>query len=252
MPERIPQSIAKRVVLRAISSTDHFTPTAGLTLAVTISKNGGAFANPAAGATNATGISSGYYYFDLGTGDTGTSGPLAWRAAGAGADDIGDVYEVVAATNAGFTALPAVAAGSSGGVPVIGTGANTFKSDASANVTVATASVTAISDATWDVTLGSHLTVGSTGAALSSAATNLDPNTLADAVLNRDLSAGTDSGSSSVRTLRQAVRFLRNKWSIAGDILTVTKEDDVTTSWTATLTTTSGANPVTAVDPAGP
>ena len=74
----------------------------------------------------------------------------------------------------------------------------------------------------------------------------------ADALLNRDMATGTDSGSTTVRTVRQALRFLRNKWSISGTTLTVTKEDDTTSSWTSTLGTTPGVDPVTSSDPAGP
>lgn len=73
---------------------------------------------------------------------------------------------------------------------------------------------------------------------------------IADAILNRDMSTGTDSGSPTVRTVRQALRFLRNKWSIAGTTLTVTKEDDTTASWTSEITATAGADPITASDPA--
>lgn len=72
----------------------------------------------------------------------------------------------------------------------------------------------------------------------------------ADALLNRDMSTGTDSGSPTVRTVRQALRFLRNKWSIAGTTLTVTKEDDSTASWTGTVSTDASAEPVTGNDPA--
>lgn len=72
----------------------------------------------------------------------------------------------------------------------------------------------------------------------------------ADALLNRDMATGTDSGSPTVRTVRQALRFLRNKWTLAGGTLTVTKEDDTTASWTAAVTATAGADPVTASDPA--
>lgn len=72
---------------------------------------------------------------------------------------------------------------------------------------------------------------------------------IADAVLDRDMSAGTDSGSATVRTVRQALRFLRNFWSISGGTLTVKKEDDTTTSWTAAVTQTAG-NPVSKIDPA--
>lgn len=72
----------------------------------------------------------------------------------------------------------------------------------------------------------------------------------ADALLNRDMSVGADSGSPTVRTVRQALRFLRNKWSIAAGTLTVTKEDDATASWTSTITATAGADPITGNDPA--
>jgi hypothetical protein len=72
MAERIPQSIAIRVPLQAFLASDHVTPATGKTLVVTISKNGAAYGNPAAGATNATEIGSGSYYVDLGTTDAGT------------------------------------------------------------------------------------------------------------------------------------------------------------------------------------
>ena len=64
------------------------------------------------------------------------------------------------------------------------------------------------------------------------------------------MATGTDSGSPSVRTVRQALRFLRNKWSIAGTTLTVTKEDDATASWTATVSTDAAAIPIVGNDPA--
>lgn len=86
---------------------------------------------------------------------------------------------------------------------------------------------------------------------ITAAATAADfGNEVADAILNRDMSTGTDSGSTTVRTVRQALRFLRNKWSISGTTLTVTKEDDSTSSWTSTVTATPGADPITANDPA--
>lgn len=72
---------------------------------------------------------------------------------------------------------------------------------------------------------------------------------VADALLDRDMSVGTDSGSPTVRTVRQALRLSRNKWGIAGGTITVTKEDDATPSWTGAVTTTAG-NPVSQIDPA--
>jgi hypothetical protein len=75
---------------------------------------------------------------------------------------------------------------------------------------------------------------------------------IADAVLNRDMSTGTDSGSTTVRTMRQALRFLRNKWAISAGTLTVYKEDDSTSSWSASVSSDAAAEPVIGTDPAGP
>lgn len=82
------------VVFRAYLASDHVTPATGKTIAITISKNGGAFGNPNAGATNATEISSGFYKVTLDTTDTGTAGPLAVRGAVATIDDVGVLYYV--------------------------------------------------------------------------------------------------------------------------------------------------------------
>lgn len=86
--ERIYKSTTVRVALRAYLSTDHATPATGKTIAVTISKNGAAFGNPNAGATNATEISNGWYYVDLDATDTGTLGPLLIRGTATGVDDV--------------------------------------------------------------------------------------------------------------------------------------------------------------------
>lgn len=71
-------------------------------------------------------------------------------------------------------------------------------------------------------------------------------NAIADAILKRDWTGLTGEAS---RSLLNALRFLRNKWSISGATLTVTKEDDATTAWTATLSTDAAADPVTGSDP---
>jgi hypothetical protein len=82
------------VVFKAYLASDHVSAATGKTIAITISKNGGAFGNPNAGATNATEISSGWYKVTLDTTDTGTAGPLAVRGAVATVDDVGVAYYV--------------------------------------------------------------------------------------------------------------------------------------------------------------
>lgn len=118
MAERIPQSASYLVVFRAFLSSDGKTPATGKTIAITISKNGGAFGNPNVGALNATEISSGFYKFTLDATDTGTKGPLAWRGAEATINDAGDVLSVASAHNAGFDGVPDVAAGANNGLPL--------------------------------------------------------------------------------------------------------------------------------------
>lgn len=75
----------------------------------------------------------------------------------------------------------------------------------------------------------------------------IDTQGWADALLKRDFASVTGEAA---RSALNALRFLRNKWSIASTTLTVTKEDDTATAWTSTVTTTGGANPVTGNDPA--
>lgn len=126
--ERIPQSVIKRVALAAYSSTDHVTAATGKTIAVTISKNGAAFGNPSGGATNATEIASGWYYVDLSTTDTGTTGPLIVLGTAATVDPVQIAFAVVDSHNAGFDGVPSVTAGANGGLPL---------GDASGRVTLA-------------------------------------------------------------------------------------------------------------------
>ena len=68
----------------------------------------------------------------------------------------------------------------------------------------------------------------------------------ADALLNRNVSGGSNTG----RLVKQAYHFIRNRWVVAGGTLTVYDTDDTTSSWTAAVTGTAGADPVTGSDPA--
>lgn len=72
-------------------------------------------------------------------------------------------------------------------------------------------------------------------------------NEIADALLKRDW---TSVAGEAPRSVLNALRLLRNKWSIAAGTLTVTEEDDATTAWTSALSDDAGANNVTASDPA--
>ena len=69
----------------------------------------------------------------------------------------------------------------------------------------------------------------------------------ADALLNRDMSAVSDTNA---RSPLNALRFLRNRWSISGTTLSVKKENDTIEAWTAVVTAAPGADPISGSDPA--
>ena len=124
--------------------------------------------------------------------------------------------------------------------------------DAAISSRLATASYTAADNTSITAIKAKTDNLPASPAAVGSAMalTSGERSSVADAVLDRDMSTGTDSGSPTVRTVRQALRFLRNKWTVSGGTLTVYKEDDTTSSWTGSVTTTAGADPVTGNDPA--
>jgi len=97
--------------------------------------------------------------------------------------------------------------------------------------------------------LGEVASIGAAGIADTSFAASA-LNEIADGVLDRNMAAGTDSGTDdgTFRTPRQALRSSRNKVTIVEGVATVTKEDDTTPSWTAAVSTAAG-DPITGVDP---
>jgi hypothetical protein len=69
---------------------------------------------------------------------------------------------------------------------------------------------------------------------------------MADYLLGRNLAGGSDGG----RMVKDALRALRNKSEIVGSTLTVYTENDTSTAWTAAVSSSGSAVPVTGIDPA--
>ncbi len=65
---------------------------------------------------------------------------------------------------------------------------------------------------------------------------------IADVLLKRDWTGLTGEASHSVLN---ALRFVRNRWTLIAGTLTVYKEDAATTAYSKTATTTPGTSPVT-------
>lgn len=103
-----PQSTAYTVLIKVFLASDHVTEATGKTLAVKISKAGGAFANPSAGAVNATELGNGWYYYVLSATDTNTIGDLIVRLTEASCDTAERILPIVSATTGGATNLDAL------------------------------------------------------------------------------------------------------------------------------------------------
>ncbi len=175
------------------------------------------------------------------------------------------------------TALPAAAADAAGGLPIsdaggldldaqVGTKINDILTDTGTTLdalikdvpTVAEFEARSLPAADYVVvgdTIAGVTTVGSVTDgvllatdALSAAALKTDAVTeIVLAILKTDW---TGIVGESDRSVLNALRFLRNKWSITGTTLTVTKENDTTAAWTSELSTDAAAAPVVGSDPA--
>lgn len=84
---------AQPLLFLLISSTNHISGLTGVTPAVTISKNGGAFATPAGSVTE---VGNGWYAVAGNATDSSTLGPLILHATGTGADPCDERFDVVA------------------------------------------------------------------------------------------------------------------------------------------------------------
>lgn len=74
-----------------------------------------------------------------------------------------------------------------------------------------------------------------------------DITTIADAILVFDW---TSASAPAARSVLNALRLLRNKWTISAGTLSVKKENDTDEAWNATVSTDAAADPITTVDPA--
>lgn len=216
-------------------------------ITATISKDGAATA--ATNDTNPTEIGGGVYAFDLTQAETNCD-TLAIIAASATSNVV--LAPLIAYTTGGSIPQAGVLAAASYSAP------DSAATIAAAVWAAATRTLTAISDSAGVTTLLARLTSGRAGNL-----DNLDTTVssrmetfsyfeaptaqeIADEVLTRDWTEVTGVAS---RSVLNALRALRNRVTRSGATLTVYREDDSTTAYTAALTTDAGAEPVTSVDP---
>lgn len=228
--------------------------------------------------------SQGEYFVVLTQSETSVMGQGVIRYNSAGALETATPFQVVAidsydSMRGGLFALPNAAAEAAGGLVTFGTGTGQvhvssgsvgLKAQVHSQVTIQgvtlldsgvtlnatvhsgatvqglnriNSSVTLNADTHSGATIGG---IGTTGIVASSVATAAWQ-AAADRFLSRNLSTGGDG----TRTVQEALRPLRNRIEIAGSIMTVYSEDDQSSSWTASITTSASASPIISLNPAG-
>ncbi len=175
-------------------------------------------------------------------------------ALAAGADDVTIVVRGASGTNGAVMTVKL----SSGGLTSAQTASAVWGADPSpyndattlGGVLNQTSSLAVSTDATvnqipnlvWDEHKSNHTTAGTFGA-------KLQDNVLADELLSRDVGSGSGAGTVNERTVRSALRGLRNKTTVINNEMTVYKEDDTSTAWSATVSSSDSSKTITGVDP---
>lgn len=207
----------RRIPVLLVDATDGFTPKTGQTApTVTISKNG---ATAVSGAGTFTEVGNGVYYYEFTAGEADTLGWIALNVQKATCRQYNAIIQVMAYDYAA--------------------GTNLGLSNLNDTITSRMATFTYTAPpSTTDIWTAGTRTLTS-GAAPSAT-------TIADAVLNRKLdSTGDGTDTLNERTVRSALRAMRNKVVVASGVMTVSKEDDTATAWTASLSNTANVT----VDP---
>jgi hypothetical protein len=70
-------------------------------------------------------------------------------------------------------------------------------------------------------------------------------NDIADAFLNRNINTGSSSG----RLVKDALKILRNRFAVSSGTLTVYEENDTTPAWTSVVTSDAAADPIVESNP---
>jgi hypothetical protein len=240
---------------------------------------------PASGGASINNDTEGFGHFTgVATGVLPWRGPvIGFRAAGINNALIDGAWSATRGLG-GPTALPDAAADAAGGLPVSYAGAldlDTYikRLEAAFTSTIAgyiDAAISTRAPETGGALAALATTVGTAGAGLTAitgatlhadynaaktaaaAGAKVDlvdaPNAtalvaMAVALLDTLLSEG-DADALNARTVRSALRAIRNKSGTVGGTLTVCKEDDTAAAWTAAVTEDASAEPITEIDPA--
>lgn len=251
----IKQSVARNVLIFMTDSADHVTGKTGLTLTITASKAGAAFASISPTVTERT---DGWYQLALTASHTDTLGDLALHISSAGADPSDIIMEVASHDLSTIGRSAFIVAES----PITVTNQTTFVlTNGPANdIAEVLAIIFDVSDnnspvvadgtyvgATKTLTLNTAPAITVTNSDLITLSAVTDPvvsTEIADAILSRNASnVEATAGEHTLCTVILAI--LEN--AISGSTLTIKRTNGTTTHATKTLTTNAAADPITGI-----
>lgn len=207
------------------------------------------------GSNDCAHVANGYYSLELTATDTNTLGRLKVTVNSSGALPVWHEFEVVTANvwdsrySTDYLQVDAVQVEGSDATDQINAACDTALADYDAVVpadlsTLATASALATVDANVDLILAD---TGTDGVAVSATVANK----IADHTIRRSFQNACDSSDGDTKTFRSllgAIAKLVNKIAVSGSTLTVYEDDDTTSMGTQTVTTDSGADPISGLD----
>ncbi len=190
-------STAREAMILMVGTADHLTGLAGLTLTITASKDGAAFASITPTVTDR---GSGWYSLALTTTHTNTLGDLALHITGTAADPSDPKFQVVTLLPGESVVVGSFAAGAitAAAFTAGAIDAAAIAADAIGSSELAASAVNEIADQVWDELIAGHAVSGSTGEALTNAGGAGTPPTaavIADAVWDEILSGHATGGS---------------------------------------------------------
>jgi hypothetical protein len=251
-----PTAARRRVYFQAVDASDGITAETGLTGTAYISKNGG---SPAASTNSIVEIDStnmpGRYYLELTAAEVDTLGTIEVRYKAAACAEV-VVRAVVVATDPYVDLSDKVEDWVWDALVADHTAAGTM-GEAMEKLSLEDFTLAVqVADEVWERATSAHITAGTFGKAVKDILADTETDgvalstatmqAIADELLKRDWTAVSGEAA---RSVLNALRFLRNKWSVSGGTLTVYKENDTAPAWTAASTPDAGADPVVEVDP---
>lgn len=287
MPYRITRnesSASRRVVYLWCVGSNGTTPAGSETDGQPTFSIGGATYGSTASTLRPFNAAAGEYFVVLTQSETSVMGQGLIRYSSVGALETSTPFEITAldsydSMRGGLFALPNAAAEASGGLITMGTGTGQLhvssgsvglKAQTHSQVTIqgvtlldsnvtlnaavhSGATIQGLNRINSSVTLNADTHSGATvgGIAASGIAAGVITSAAASAVADRFLARSLAGSGDDTRSVSNALRTLRNRVDVGASIMTVYSEDDNSSAWTASISTTDSSVHITGINPAG-